>query len=98
MIAGVSRDALQPRLRDFLAEVTGFHVHDVVDVDHYDKTTAVTLVASEATAFRSALGVGHAASVLRLLPNEDPWSPALLGIARRRELSGARAAEVSAAF
>ncbi|OSX69926.1 hypothetical protein BU14_1007s0004 [Porphyra umbilicalis] len=38
----------------------------------------VTLVADAAPAFRAAVGRGRAATVLRLLPVADPWSPALL--------------------
>jgi len=97
-VSGVSRDVRQHRLRTLLADVTGVGVHAFVDVDRFGTTTVVTLVADAAAAIRAAVGRGRAATVLRLLPADDPWSPALLGGARRRALGGAvLAADVAAA-
>ncbi|OSX69924.1 hypothetical protein BU14_1007s0002, partial [Porphyra umbilicalis] len=81
-VSGVSRDVRQHHLRAMLADVTGVGVHAFVDADRFGTTTAVTLVADAAPAFRAAVGRGRAATVLRLLPVADPWSPALLGAAR----------------
>jgi len=98
-VSGVSRDIRQHRLRALLAEVTGVAVHALVDVDRCGAATEVTLVAAAVPAFVAAAGREHAATVLRVLPGVDPWSPALLGPARRRALGGGeRAAEVSAGF
>ncbi|OSX70859.1 hypothetical protein BU14_0649s0001 [Porphyra umbilicalis] len=98
-VSGVSRDVRQHHLRAMLADVTGVGVHAFVDADRFGTTTAVTLVADAAPAFRVAVGRGRAATVLRLLPVADPWSPALLGAARRRALGGgALAADVAAAY
>jgi len=97
-VSRVSRDARQHRFRTLLADVTGVGVHAFVDVDRFGTTTAVTLVADAAAAFRTAVGRGRAATVLRWLPAADPWSPALLGGARRGALGGgALAADVAAA-
>ncbi|GAB0498773.1 hypothetical protein MMPV_010126 [Pyropia vietnamensis] len=97
-VAGVSRDVRQHRMRALLADVTGVDVHSIVDVDRFGATTAVTVVAAAAEGFRSAVGKGRAATVLRLLPTADPWAPALLGAARRRGLSAAAAAAAAAGF
>ncbi|OSX79928.1 hypothetical protein BU14_0068s0023 [Porphyra umbilicalis] len=98
-VSGVSRDVRQHHLRAMLADVTGVGVHAFVDADRFGTTTAVTLVADAAPAFRVAVGRGRAATVLRLLPVADPWSPTLLGAARRRALGGgALAADVAAAY
>jgi len=97
-VSGASRDVCQHRLRTLLADVTGVGVLAFVDVDRFGTTTTVTLVADAAAAFRAAVGRGRAATVLRLVPAADPWSPALLGGARRRTLGGgALAADVAAA-
>lgn len=97
-VAGVSRDVRQHRLRGLLADVTGVHAHAVVDADRFGATTAVTVVPAEADAFRAAVGRGRAATVLRLLPDADPWAPALLGVARRRGVGAVAAAEAAVAF
>ncbi|GAB0496801.1 hypothetical protein MMPV_008122 [Pyropia vietnamensis] len=85
-------------MRALLADVTGVDVHSIVDVDRFGATTAVTVVAAAAEGFRTAVGKGRAATVLRLLPTADPWAPALLGAARRRGLSAAAAAAAAAGF
>ncbi|KAK1861235.1 hypothetical protein I4F81_003819 [Pyropia yezoensis] len=97
-VSGVSRDVRQHRMRALLADVTGVDAHNFVDVDRFGATTAVTVVAAAADTFRLAVGKGRAATVLRLLPGADPWSPALLGAARRRGLDAAAAAEAAADF
>jgi len=98
-VSRVSRDVRQHRLRALLADVTKVDVHAFVDADRFGATTAVTLVADAAAAFRSAVGAGRAAAVLRVFPGVDPGAPAQLGPARRRALGGgARAAEVAAAL
>ncbi|OSX72900.1 hypothetical protein BU14_0396s0003 [Porphyra umbilicalis] len=98
-VSGVSRDVRQHRLRALLAEVTRVDVHAIVDVDRCGAATEVTLVAAAVPAFVAAAGREHAATVLRVLPGVDPWSPALLGPARCRALGGGeRAAEVSAGY
>ncbi|GAB0497966.1 hypothetical protein MMPV_009304 [Pyropia vietnamensis] len=90
-VAGMSRDVRQHRMRALLADVTGVDVHSIVDVDRFGATTAVTVVAAAAEGFRSAVGKGRAATVLRLLPTADPWAPALLDSSRRHPnlISGA---------
>ncbi|OSX73978.1 hypothetical protein BU14_0316s0007 [Porphyra umbilicalis] len=89
-VSGVSRDVRQHHLRAMLADVTGVGVHAFVDADRFGTTTAVTLVADAAPAFRAAVGRGRAATVLRLLPVADPWSPALLGAAGAARWAAAR--------
>ncbi|KAK1867114.1 hypothetical protein I4F81_009623 [Pyropia yezoensis] len=71
-VSGVSRDVRQHRMRALLADVTGVDAHNFVDVDRFGTTTAVTVVAAAADAFRLAVGRGRAATVLRLLPGADP--------------------------
>ncbi|OSX78234.1 hypothetical protein BU14_0115s0005 [Porphyra umbilicalis] len=82
-VSGVNRDAPAQRLRGELADLTGVHVHSIVDVRRVGAATAVTLTATGVAAFVAALGVGAAAGVLTLLPGADPWSPAFLGPRRR---------------
>jgi len=90
--SGVTRDAPAQRLRGMLADLTGVHVHCILDVCRVGAATAVALTATGVAAFTAALGVGAAAGVLTLLPAADPWSPAFLGPRRRSQLSAAAAA------
>lgn len=86
-VAGVSRDVRQHRLRGLQADVAGVHAHAVVDADRFGATTAVTVVAAEAEAFRAAVGRGRAATVLRLLVAGIPGNVRGDG-ARARRLAG----------
>lgn len=97
-VAGVTREVSHHSLRALLADVTGVEVHSCLNVDHCGAALEFTLVVDAADAFRAALRTSRAASVLHILSEIDPASPALLGHARSRQLGGARAAEVSEAY
>jgi len=91
-VSGVNGGAPAQRLRGVLADLTGVHVHSIVDVRRIGAATAVTLTATGVPTFTAALGVGAAAGVFTLLPGANPWSPAFLGPRRRAHLTSATAA------
>ena len=97
LVSGVPRRGFAQRLRGVLADLTGVHVHPIVDVRQFGATTAVVLTAAGAPAFSAAAARGVSARVLTVLDGVDAWSPALLGPRRRSQLSAtATTAEAAA--
>lgn len=71
-VSGATRSVPLQRLRPLLSDLTGIHIHTIVDLSPVGSLTAVVLLARGVATFKATLAAGNAAGDLTGVEGFEP--------------------------